>query len=68
MLFRSRNHYQLRPHDVVLNTKTNRIERVKSVISRGESVILQSGKSSTVKNIVSLYHVNGILEKKMKNI
>src|SRR5699024_879588 len=24
-----RNHYQLRPHDVVLNKKTNRIERVK---------------------------------------
>lgn len=63
-----RNHYQLRPHDVVLNTKTNRIERVKSVISRGKSVILQSGKSSTVKNIVSLYHVNGMLETKMENI
>ena len=63
-----RNHYQLRPHDVVLNTKTNRIERVKSVISRGKSVILQSGKSSTVKNIVSLYHVNGMLETKVGNI
>ena len=63
-----RNHYQLRPHDVVLNTKTNRIERVKSVISRGKSVILQNGKSSTVKNIVSLYHVNGMLETKVGNI
>ena len=63
-----RNHYQLRPHDVVLNTKTNRIERVKSVISRGKSVILQNGKSSTVKNIVSLYHVNGMLETKVENI
>ncbi|MFD3388976.1 RNA-guided endonuclease IscB [Ligilactobacillus salivarius] len=63
-----RNHYQLRPHDVVLNTKTNRIERVKSVISRGKSIILQSGKSNTVKNIVSLYHVNGMLETKVENI
>ena len=63
-----RNHYQLRPHDVVLNTKTNRIERVKSVNSRGKNVILQTGKSSTVKNIVSLYHVNGMLETKVENI
>ena len=63
-----RNHYQLRPHDVVLNTRTNRIERVKSVNSRGKNVILQTGKSSTVKNIVSLYHVNGMLETKVENI
>ena len=63
-----RNHYQLRPHDVALNTKTNRIERVKSVNSRGKNVILQTGKSSTVKNIVSLYHVNGMLETKVENI
>ena len=60
-----RNHYQLRPHDVVLNTKTNRIERVKGVNSRGKGIVFQTGKSSTVKNVISYYHVNGMLEKKM---
>ena len=60
-----RNHYQLRPHDVVLNTKTNKIETVKSVNNKGRTVIFQTGKTSTVKNIVSLHHVNGMLEKKI---
>ena len=63
-----RNHYQLRPHDVVLNTKTNRIETVKGVQNSGTVVKFQTGKSSTVKNVISLYHVNGMLEKKMGNI
>ncbi|MDF4200649.1 RNA-guided endonuclease IscB [Bacillus subtilis] len=63
-----RGHYQLRPHDVVLNTRTNRIERVKGVNSRGKGIVFQSGKYGTVKNVISLYHVNGMLEKKMENI
>jgi len=63
-----RNHYQLRPHDVVLNKKTNRIERVKGVQSNGKSIKFQTGKTCSIKSVVSLYHVNGILEKKMKSI
>lgn len=62
-----RKHYQLRPHDVVLNTKTNKIETVKGVNSNGRSVVFQTGKTSTVKNVVSLYHVNGMLERKMSD-
>ena len=60
-----RNHYQLRPHDVVLNTKTNKIETVTGVNNKGKTVIFQTGKSSTVKNIVSLCHVNGMLERRV---
>lgn len=63
-----RNHYQLRPHDVVLNTKTNKIERVASVQNNGKVVRFQTGKTCSIKSVVSLYHVNGILEKKMENI
>ena len=63
-----RNHYQLRPHDVVLNTKTNRIERVKGVQNNGKVIKFQTGKTSAIKNIICLYHVNGIFEKKMENI
>ena len=63
-----RNHYQLRPHDVVLNTKTNKIERVKGVQGNGKSVKFQTGKACSIKNVISLYHVNGMLEKKMKYI
>ncbi|MCL8206210.1 RNA-guided endonuclease IscB [Ligilactobacillus agilis] len=60
-----RSHYQLRPHDIVLNTKTNKIETVKGVNNKGRNVIFQTGKSSTVKNIVSLCHVNGMLERRV---
>ena len=63
-----RNHYQLIPHDVVLNTKTNKIERVKGVQGNGKSVKFQTGKACSIKNVISLYHVNGMLEKKMKYI
>lgn len=63
-----RNHYQLRPHDVVLNAKTNKIERVKGVQGNGKSVKFQTGKACVIKNVISLYHVNGMLEKKMEYI
>ena len=63
-----RNHYQLRPHDVVLNTKTNKIERVKGVQNSGTVIKFQTSKTSSIKNVVSLYHVNGMLEKKIKDI
>ena len=63
-----RNHYQLRPHDVALNTKTNKIERVKGVQSNGKSVKFQTGKACSIKKAISLYHVNGMLEKKMEYI
>ena len=63
-----RNHYQLRPHDVVLNTKTNKIERVKGVQGNGKSVKFQTSKACVIKNVISLYHVNGMLEKKMEYI
>ena len=63
-----RKHYQLRPHDVVLNTKTNKIETVKGVQNSGAVIKFQTGKTCLIKNVVSLYHVNGMLEKKIKNI
>ena len=63
-----RNHYQLRPHDVVLNTKTNKIERVKGVQNSGTVIKFQTSKTSSIKNVVSLYHVNGMLEKKIEDI
>ena len=63
-----RNHYQLRPYDVVLNTQTNKIETVKSVQNSGTVIKFQTGKTCSIKNVVSLYHVNGILEKKIENI
>ena len=63
-----RNHYQLRPHDVVLNTKTNKIETVNSVQNSGAVIKFQTGKTCSLKNVVSLYHVNGMLEKKIEDI
>lgn len=63
-----RNHYQLRPYDVVLNTQTNKIETVKSVQNSGTVIKFQTGKTCSIKNVVSLYHVNGMLEKKIENI
>ena len=63
-----KGYYQLRPHDVVLNTKTNRIETVKGVQNSGTVIKFQTGKTCSIKSVVSLYHVNGILEKKMENI
>ena len=63
-----RKHYQLRPHDVVLNAKTNKIETVKGVQNSGAVIKFQTGKTCSIKNVVSLYHVNGMSEKKIKNI
>ncbi|KRL84351.1 RNA-guided endonuclease IscB [Ligilactobacillus equi] len=60
-----RNHYQLRPHDIVLNTKTNRIETVRSVVNRGKSVVFQTGKSTKPTNVRCLHHINGLREEKM---
>lgn len=60
-----RSHYQLRPHDVVLNTRTNRIETVKGVNNKGKTVIFQTGKTCSINRIVSLYHVNGTLERRI---
>ena len=63
-----RKHYQLRPHDVVLNTKTNKIETVKGVQNSGTVIKFQTDKTCSIKNVVNLYHVNGILEKKIEAI
>ena len=63
-----RNHYQLRPYDVVLNTKTNKIETVTGVQNSGTVIKFQTGKTCSIKTVVSLYHVNGMLEKKIENI
>ena len=63
-----RNHYQLRPHDVVLNTKTNKIETVTDVQNSGTVIKFQTGKTCSIKTVVSLYHVNGMLAKKIGDI
>ena len=61
-----RNHYQIRPHDIVLNTKTNRIEIVKGVNSCGKTVIFQTGKSVSASKAICLYHINGLEEKTLQ--
>lgn len=60
------NHYQIRPHDIVLNTKTNRIEIAKGVNSRGKSVVFQTKKTVATSKVVCLYHVNGLKEERIK--
>lgn len=60
-----RQHYQLRPYDIVFNTKTKQIEFVKGVISNGKSVVLQSGHYVTPRKLICLHHVNGILTTKV---
>ena len=60
-----RQHYRLRPHDIVFNTKTKQIEFVNSVNSNGKNVRLQSGHNVTPRKLVCLYHVNGILTTKI---
>lgn len=57
-----RNHYQIRPHDIVLNTKTNRVETAKGINNRGKTVIFQTRESVSTSKIVCLYHVNGLKE------
>ena len=63
-----RNHYQLRPHDVVLNTRINKIETVTGVQNRGTAIKFQTGKTCSIKTVVSLCHVNGMLAKKIGDI
>ena len=60
-----RQHYRLRPHDIVFNTKTRQIEFVKGVNANGKNVILQSGHNVTPGKLICLYHVNGILTAKV---
>ena len=60
------NHYQIRPHDIVLNTKTNRIEIAKGVNSRGKSVVFQTKKAVATSKVICLYHVNGLKEERIK--
>ncbi|MEE5988742.1 RNA-guided endonuclease IscB [Ligilactobacillus equi] len=60
-----KSHYQLRPHDIVRNMKTNKIEVVKGVNSGGINVVFQTGKSVRIYNCRCLYHVNGLVEEKL---
>ena len=60
-----RNHYQLRPHDIVLNTKTNKIELVKGVNNKDKTVIFQTGKTVSINKVNCLYHINGLKETKL---
>ena len=60
-----RNHYQLRPDDVVFNTKTKKVETIKGVNNLGKTVIFRTGKTVTTSKVVCLYHVNGLEEEKL---
>ncbi|MGJ3768441.1 RNA-guided endonuclease IscB [uncultured Limosilactobacillus sp.] len=60
-----RQHYRLRPHDIVFNMKIKQTEFVKGVISNGKSVLLQNGHTVTPQKLVCLHHVNGILTVKV---
>lgn len=61
-----RNHYQIRPYDIILNTKTNRIEVAKGVQSGGRSVKFLTNKSVSISKIQCLYHINGLKEEPIK--
>ena len=60
-----RNHYQLRPDDVVFNTKTKKVEIVKGVNSLGKAVVFRTGKTVATSKVVCLHHVNGLKEEKI---
>ena len=60
-----RNHYQIRPHDIVLNTKTGQIEIAKSVMNRGKTVLFQNKKTISASKAICLYHVNGLVEEQL---
>ena len=60
-----RNHYRIRPHDILLNTKTDRIEIAKGVMSRGKTVLLQNKKTISASKVICLYHVNGLVEEQL---
>ena len=61
-----RNHYQIRPHDIVLNTKTNQIEIAKGVQNRGTVVKFLTNKTVSISKVQCLYHVNGLKEEQIK--
>ena len=61
-----RNHYQIRPYDIVINTKTNRIEVAKGVQSRGTAVKFLTNKTVSISKTQCLYHVNGLREERIK--
>lgn len=60
-----RNHYRIQPHDILLNTKTDRIEIVKGVMSRGKTVLLQNKKTVSASKVICLYHINGLVEEQL---
>ena len=60
-----RNHYRIRPHDILLNTKTDRIEIAKGVMNRGKTVLLQNKKTISTSKVICLYHVNGLVEEQL---
>lgn len=60
-----RNHYRIRPHDILLNTKTDRIEIAKGVMNRGKTVLLQNKKTVSASKVICLYHVNGLVEEQV---
>lgn len=60
-----RNHYQIRPCDVIFNEKTHQIEVAKGINTRGRTVIFQSGKAVSTSKIRCLFHINGIKEEKL---
>ena len=60
-----RNHYRIRPHDILLNTKNDRIEIAKGVMSRGKTVLLQNKKTISTSKVICLYHVNGLVEEQL---
>lgn len=57
-----RNHYRIRPHDIVLNTKTNQIEIAKGVQNRGTVIKFLTNKTVSTSKVQCLYHVNGLIE------
>lgn len=61
-----RNHYQIHPHDIVLNTKTNQIEIAKGVQNRGTVVKFLTNKTVSIFKVQCLYHVNGLKEEQIK--
>ena len=60
-----RNHYRIRPHDILLNTKTDRIEIAKGVMNHGKTVLLQNKKTVSASKVICLYHVNGLVEEQL---
>ena len=60
-----RNHYRIRPHDILLNTKTDRIEIAKGVMNHGKTVLLQNKKTVSASKVICLYHVNELVEEQL---